>query len=48
MLAPELGELTGILEAGWIGEGPLDFLGASEGGRQPVTKCQESAASARG
>jgi hypothetical protein len=48
MLAAELGELTWVLEPSRIGEGPFDFVGAREGGREPVTKGQESNASAGG
>jgi hypothetical protein len=28
----ELRELLGVAESGWVGERPLDFVGAGEGG----------------
>jgi hypothetical protein len=33
VLSAELRELIGVAESGGIGERPLDFVGAGEGGR---------------
>jgi hypothetical protein len=33
VLSAQLRELTRVAETAWVGERPLDFLGAGEGGR---------------
>jgi hypothetical protein len=45
VLTPQLRELRGVADARWIGERPLDFLGARQGGRYAIAERQRSIAS---